>query len=172
MKKTLLVKRATLLKLYLANHMLKQVLDHLSPDESINSKARSQFPNYVIESRDTLNMKLQNAVPVPAPFVMTKDVNLFLVFQCSKAIKFQFADLIEMQMDQFYFNITFLQSVENPFLQIEHKYPSVKCALLPSISTSKEIYYMAVTNEWLTLDKHGYFEVHSNSNLQIRYSNI
>ena len=70
-----------------------------------------------------------------------------------------------MQMDSFYFNITFLQSVENPLLQIEYEHSLIKCVLLPSISRSKAIYYTTMTNDWLTLDKHSHFEAYSNLNM-------
>ena len=56
----------------------KKDLDHLSPDEPIESETGSQFQNYLIDSRDTLSAKLKNAVP--APFVVTKESNLFFVF--------------------------------------------------------------------------------------------
>ena len=56
----------------------KKVLDYLSPDKPIDFETGSQFQNYAIDSRDTLNTKLQNAVPMP--FVIIKDGNLFFVF--------------------------------------------------------------------------------------------
>ena len=103
---------------------------------------------------------------------MTKDSNLFFVFQHRKTIEFKFAELIEVQMGWFYFNITFLQSVKNPLLQIKHERASVKCALLPSASKYNEICCTAVINEWLVLDKHSRFKAHSNLNLHARYPNI
>ena len=72
----------------------KKDLDHLSPDEPINSESGNQFWNYVINSRDTLNIKLQNTAPVP--FAMTKDGNLFFMFQHSEAIEFKFIELIKV----------------------------------------------------------------------------
>ena len=100
---------------------------------------------------------------------MTKDGNLMFVFQHSKAIEFRFTELIDIQMGWFYFDIAFLRSVENPLLQKEHETTAVKCALLPTISQANKLCFTAVTNEWLTLDRHGRFEVYSNLNLEINY---
>ena len=45
-------------KILLNKSFAKKVLDYLSPDESIDLETGSQFRNYVINSRDTLNTKL------------------------------------------------------------------------------------------------------------------
>ena len=144
-----------------------KVLDHLSPEENVESDIGSKFRNYVIDSRDVLNTSLKNAVPLP--FIMTKDGALLFVFQHSDAVEFKFTELIEVQMGWFYFNIAFWRSVENPLLKNEHVNTAIKCALLPSISCSNKLCYTAVSDDWLTLDKHGHFEVCSNLNLDIKY---
>ena len=73
-------------------------------------------------------------------------------------------------MGWFYFNITYLRSVKNPLLNLEYENTAIKCALLPSISCSNNKCFTAVSNGWLKLDKSGRFEVHSNLNLDIKYS--
>ena len=100
---------------------------------------------------------------------MIKDGNLLFVFQYSEAIEFKFAELIDVQMGWLYFNITFLQSVVNPLLKLEHENIAIKCALLPSISHSGVTCYTAVSNDWLTLNKSGHFEVYTNLKLDIKY---
>ena len=144
-----------------------KVLDYLSPAENVVSDVGSQLRNYVIDSKDALNASLKNAVPLP--FIMTKGGVLLFVFQHSEAVEFKFTDLVEVQMGWFYFNIAFLRSVENPLLQSEHFNTAIKCALLPSISSSNKSCYTAVSDDWLTLNEHGNFEVCSNLNLEIKY---
>ena len=145
----------------------KKILDHLSPEESIELEIPSKFRNYYIDSKEILNKKLQNTVPVH--FIMIKDGNLLFVFQHSEAIEFKFAELIDVQMGWFYFNITFLRSVVNPLLKLEHENTAIKCMLLPSISHSGVTCYTAVSNDWLTLNKSGHFEVYANLKLDIKY---
>ena len=94
----------------------KKILDHLSPEESIESEIPSKFQNYYIDSKEILNEKLQNAVPVH--FIMTKDGNLLFVFQYSEAIEFKFTELIDVQMGWFYFNITFFAISCEPIVEI------------------------------------------------------
>ena len=142
-------------------------MDHLSPEESIESEIPSKFRNYVINSREVLQRKFQTSVPIP--FVITKDGNLIFVFQHCEAIEFKFTDLIDVQMGWFYFNITFLGLFVNPLLKIKHENTATKCALLPSVSCSNKTCYTAVSDDWLTLDKSGRFEVCSNLNLDIKY---
>ena len=103
---------------------------------------------------------------------MTKDGNLLFVFQHSEAIEFKFAELIDVQMGWFYFNITFLRSVVNPLLKLEHENTAIKCALLPSISHSGVTCYTAISNDWLTLNKLGHFEVYRNSILKLFIENF
>jgi len=144
-----------------------KVLDYLSPEENVESDVGSKLRNYVIDSKDALNASLKNAVPLP--FIMTKDGVLLFVFQHSDAVEFKFTDLVEVQMGWFYFNIAFLRSVENPLLKNEHVNTAIKCALLPSISCSNKLCYTAVSDDWLTLNEHGNFEVYSNLNLEIKH---
>ena len=58
---------------------------------------------------------------VSVPFIMTKDGKLLFVFQHSEAIEFKFTELISIQMGWFYFNITYLQSVKNPLLNLDYE---------------------------------------------------
>ena len=93
------------------------------------------------------------------PFAMTKDGSLFFALEHSDAAQFKFVDLIDIQIGWFYFNITFLATVINPLLKIEHANTATKYTVLPSTSTSNSICYKAATNEWITLDKSAYLRV-------------
>lgn len=92
-------------KIIINKQCTKKVLDHPSPEESIELEILSKFQNYAIDSREVLYKKLQTLVPMP--FAMIKDSNLLFVFQYSEAMQFKFTDLIDVQMGWFYFNITF-----------------------------------------------------------------
>ena len=91
------------------------------------------------------------------------------MLEYSDAVQFKFVELIDVQMGWFYFNITFLATVKNPLLKIEHANTVTKYVVLLSTSTSNATCYTAVTNEWMTLDKLGYFGVHSSLNVSIKY---
>ena len=82
----------------------------------------------------------------------------------------KFTDLINARIGWFYFNITYLQSVKNPLLNLEHENTAIKCKILLSISCFNKKCFTAVSNDWLILDKLDCFEVHSNLNLDIKYS--
>ena len=71
-------------------------------------------------------------------------------------------------MGWLYFNIAFLGTVANVLLKIEHENAATKCAVFPSISNANAMYYSAVTNEWLTLDKSDCFKVCCNLNIDIK----
>ena len=103
------------------------------------------------------------------PLIKTKVGSLFFVIRNNTAIEFNFADLIDVQMGLFYFKISLKNTVMNPFLLIEHKNTATKCTLLPTIVHSNKICYAALSNDWLTLDKSGCFEVCSNFNLEIKH---
>ena len=80
-----------------------KVLEHLSPNASMESENVSQFNNYVIDSMVVLQNKLKRCVPIP--FIKTKDGSLAFVIRNSAAIEFKFTDLIDVQMGLFYFKI-------------------------------------------------------------------
>ena len=100
---------------------------------------------------------------------MAKDGNFLIMFQYSEAIEFKFTNLIDAQIGWFYFTIVFLRSVVNPLLQIEHKNADTKYALLLTILNSNKVCHAPISNDLLALDESGYFEAHSNSNLEIKY---
>ena len=79
--------------------MHKKVLDHLSPDESIELEKQSKFNSYYTDSRDVLNVKIMNAAPIL--FIITKDSKLLSIFQHSKGKEFKFTELIDIQMGWF-----------------------------------------------------------------------
>ena len=146
---------------------IEKVLDHLSQAGSSEVESCNKFRNYMLDSRESLQEMIHSSVPIP--FVMTKDGRLFFVFEHSDAIQFKFEELIDVQMGWFYFNIKFLTTITNPLLKIEHATAATKCAVLPSATSSNKTCYTAVTNEWMTLDKSGCFEVCSNLNVSIKY---
>ena len=100
---------------------------------------------------------------------MIKDGSLVFVIQNSAAIKFNFADSIDALMGLFHFNIEFEKTIINPLLKIEYKKTATKHALLPTIAQSNEKCYIAVSNDWLTLDKLDCFEMDSNLNFEIKF---
>ena len=102
------------------------------------------------------------------PFAITKDGRLFFALEHSISVQFKFVDLIEVQMNWFYFNILFIGKVTNPLLKIEHASTAIKCSFLLLISNSNATCCVAATNEWIILDKSGCFEVHSNLNITIK----
>ena len=60
-KENFISQKGNFSKILVNKSYTKKVLNNLSPDENFDSKTRSQFQNCVIDSRDTLNIKLQNA---------------------------------------------------------------------------------------------------------------
>ena len=70
-------------------------------------------------------------------------------------------------MGWFYFNLCVLKSVENPMLRKLDSNLAVKCVLLPN-NVDGKICYTAVTNNWMTLDLDGNFNLYDNLDVNKR----
>ena len=72
-----------------------------------------------------------------------------------------------MYMNWFYFKIKIVKFVKNLLLNEINEDNAVKCILLPNLTIANELYYTAITNIQMTLNKNSIFEVHNNLGINI-----
>ena len=123
----------------------------------INSSLDSSW--FDLKSQEILQTKLDKCLPIP--FILTHTKQCYFVIKNSFAIRFVFKDLVCAQIGWFYFNLRVLNSVENPLLRRHYSNLSAKCVLLPNNVDGKTC-YTAVTNNWMTLDLDGTFNLYNN----------
>ena len=75
-------------------------------------------------------------------------------------------------MGQFYYKIKIEKLVKNPLLKQINVDNAVKYVLLPNIDNKNEFCYTVITNNWITLNKNGPFEVCNNLDINIEYINF
>ena len=75
-------------------------------------------------------------------------------------------------MGWFYFKIEIINNIDVARTLHGNEKNVIKCILLPNITNNNEIYYTEITNNWITLNKNGLFEVHDNLNSNLRLLNI
>jgi len=81
---------------------------------------------------------------LPIPFILTNNKKCIFIIKNSSAIEFKFKDLIDIQMDWFYFSISLVANVPNPLLRIEHTNTAVKCIPLLTVSKCNKNCYTVV----------------------------
>ena len=143
----------------------KKILSNLSNYDENESITNSDSSWFDLKSQDILQTKLDNCLPIP--FILTHTKQCFFIIKNSFAIGFVFKDLVCIQMGWFYFNLCILKSVENPMLRKYDSNLAVKCVLLPN-NVDGKICYTAVTNNWMTLDLDGNFNLYNNLDVNKR----
>ena len=143
----------------------KKILSNLSnyDENEINSSLDSSW--FDLKIQDMLQTKLDKCLLIP--FILTHTKQCFFIIKNSFAIGFVFKDLVCIQMGWFYFNLCILKSVENPMLRKYDSNLAVKCVLLPN-NVDGKICYTAVTNNWMTLDLDGNFNLCNNLDVNKR----
>ena len=84
-----------------------------------------------------------------------------------KAVEFIFDEYTYVQMNSFYFTLKIMKSIENPPLQNKYAKKVVKCMLLPNQIDNNKLFCTTITNNQITLNRNGDFNINNNLDTNI-----
>ena len=134
-----------------------KIMSYLTNEEHEDSSKNCALANYSLRSCDFLMEKLKRGLPVP--FILNENNECLFIFNDGPAQRFTFANHVISLMGLHYFELKFVNRVENPLCVLKTS-AAKKCALMAhKLEGGNGFCYTGFSNDWLTLNQLGNFRV-------------